>query len=231
MSAPVLEARSVSRRFPGEAGADEVWALRDVSLNVRAGEFVVVRGRSGSGKSTLLNLFGLLDRPTDGDILFLGEPTRRLSTPRLNRLRRRVLGYLFQDGGLIERMSVLDNVCLPLRYGGMNARLAARQAMEALEMTGIADKAARRVGQLSGGERLRVGLARAVAGRPAILICDEPTASLDAENAELITGLLKTAARSGAAVVTASHDPVVIARAGRLISLERGRVMEGELVS
>lgn len=231
MTAPVLEALDVSRRFPGEAGADEVWALRDVSLAVQAGEFVVVRGRSGSGKSTLLNLFGLLDRPSQGDILFLGESTRRLSTPRLNRLRRRVLGYLFQDGGLIERMSVLDNVRLPLRYGGMSAIAAARQAMEALERMGIADKAARRVGQLSGGERLRVGLARAVAARPAILICDEPTASLDAENAALITTLLRDTALAGAAVVTASHDPVVIARAGRLISLERGRVLEGDLVS
>jgi putative ABC transport system ATP-binding protein len=141
-----------------------------------------------------------------------------------------VLGYLFQDGGLIERMSVLDNVRLPLRYGGMSAIAAARQALEALERMGIADKAARRVGQLSGGERLRVGLARAVAARPAILICDEPTASLDAENAALITTLLRDTALAGAAVVTASHDPVVIARAGRLISLERGRVLEGELV-
>lgn len=222
----VLRAEEVGRTY--QSGKEAVPALSGVNLSFLAGELTVLRGRSGSGKTTLLNLAGLLDRPSEGRIVFLGKDTRRLSERKLALLRRGNLGYVLQDSGVIERMSALANAALPGFYAGLSvgkSRKLARAALEAVELGG---KIHRPVGQLSGGERMRVGLARALVLSPRLIICDEPTASLDAETASLVIGALRQAAAEGACIICASHDPIVIERAGRLISLAAGRITADE---
>ncbi|MCC5996463.1 MAG: ABC transporter ATP-binding protein [Oceanicaulis sp.] len=218
----VLRAEGAGRTY--KSGKEEVAALSGADLAFNAGEVTVLRGRSGSGKTTLLNLAGLLDRPTAGRIIFLGRDTRRLSDRKLALLRRGNLGYVLQDSGVVERMSALANVALPGFYAGLTvdkSRKLARAALDAVELGG---KLHRMVGQLSGGERMRVGLARALVLSPRLVICDEPTASLDAETANLVIGALRQAADTGACIICASHDPIVIERADRLITLAAGRI-------
>lgn len=221
--APVVEAVKAGRTY-GRVGA-RVEALSETTLSFHRGEFAVLRGRSGSGKTTLLNLLGLLDRPTFGQVRFDGRDVTGASDRELALLRRGTLGYVLQDSGVIERMTVLDNVRLPGLYMGLGARKAGRLALEALADVELADKAARRVGALSGGERMRVGLARAVCLSPALIICDEPTASLDADTSRIVISRLERAAAHGACVIAASHDPMVFEKAVRSISLQAGRVV------
>ncbi len=224
--AEVLKAEGAGRTF--RSGREDVPALAGVDMDFHGGELAVLRGRSGSGKTTLLNLAGLLDRPTEGRIIFLGNDTKRLNDRKLALLRRGNLGYVLQDSGVVERMSALANVALPGFYVGLSvarSRKLARAALEAVELGG---KLHRAVGQLSGGERMRVGLARALVLSPRLVICDEPTASLDAETALVVIARLREAAAQGACIICASHDPIVIERADRLISLAGGRITGDE---
>ncbi|MBI1264344.1 MAG: ATP-binding cassette domain-containing protein [Alphaproteobacteria bacterium] len=226
---PVLQAIGAGRVY-GRANA-AVPALLDADLAFHRGEVCALRGRSGSGKTTLLNLLGLLDRPTSGRIVFLGKDTSGYSDRRLALTRRGALGYVLQDAGLIENMTAVDNVCLPGFYAGLSARRAREIALRALGDVGLADKAERRVGALSGGERMRVGLARALSLEPQLIIADEPTASLDAETAHAVIDRLARAAAGGACVIAASHDPIVLERATRTVALAHGRVVTPEPVA
>lgn len=218
----VLRAEGASRIY--RSGKEEVAALTGADIAFLAGELTVLRGRSGSGKTTLLNLAGLLDRPSEGRIVFLGQDTRRLSDRRLALLRRGNLGYVLQDSGVVERMTALANVALPGIYSGLSVAKSRKMARAALDAVELGGKTGRLVGQLSGGERMRVGLARALVLSPRLVICDEPTASLDAETANLVINALRRAADEGAGIVCASHDPIVIERADRLITLAAGRI-------
>ena len=219
---PVVSAVQ-ARRVYGR-GRETVTALDTATVRFSAGEFAVLRGRSGSGKTTLLNLLGLLDRPSSGRVIFEGRETSAASDRRLALLRRGALGYVLQDSGVIERMSVQRNVMLPALYAGRSEGEARRLALEALAAVELSDKARRPVGALSGGERMRVGLARALCLSPRLIICDEPTASLDARTSVLVVERLCAAAADGACVLAASHDPIVIERGGRTIALEAGRI-------
>lgn len=218
----VLRAEGAGRIY--RSGKEEVAALTGADIAFLAGELTVLRGRSGSGKTTLLNLAGLLDRPSEGRIVFLGQDTRRLSDRRLALLRRGNLGYVLQDSGVVERMTALANVALPGIYSGLSVAKSRKMARSALDAVELGGKTGRLVGQLSGGERMRVGLARALVLSPRLVICDEPTASLDAETANLVISALRRAADEGAGIVCASHDPIVIERADRLITLAGGRI-------
>lgn len=206
-----------------------VTALASISLSFRSGQISVLRGRSGSGKSTLLNLAGLLDRPDAGRLFFLGEDTTGLSDRKRALRRRQNLGYVLQDSGVIERMSALSNAALPGLYAGLSIARSRALARAALDQVALGDKIDRPVGQLSGGERMRVGLARALILSPRLVICDEPTASLDADTADLVIERLRDAARAGACIVCASHDPLVIEKADRMVTLVAGRVAEDRL--
>lgn len=224
LSGEVLKAEGAGRTY--RSGREEVAALVPADLSFLAGEVTVLRGRSGSGKTTLLNLAGLLDRPSEGRIMFLGKDTSRFSDRKLALMRRGNLGYVLQDSGVVERMSALANVALPGFYSGLSVGKSRKLARAALEAVELGEKLHRPVGRLSGGERMRVGLARALVLSPRLIICDEPTASLDAETAHLVVAALRKAADEGACILCASHDPIVIERADRLITLVAGRITE-----
>jgi len=218
----ILRVEGVSRTYC--SGREDVVALALADLMFMSGEITVLRGRSGSGKTTLLNLAGLLDRPSEGRVVFMGADTSQLSDRTLALLRRGNLGYVLQDSGVVERMTALNNVALPGLYAGLSVCKARKLAHVALEDVELGSKTHRLVGQLSGGERMRVGLARALVLSPKLIICDEPTASLDAETAVMVIKGLQRASVGGACVIAASHDPIVIERADRIVTLAAGDV-------
>lgn len=197
----------------------------DASLEVAAGEWIVLRGPSGSGKTTLLALIGAMSRPTSGEVLVEGEPTSRLRDEHRAVLRRTTVGFVFQDLQLIEDLTVLDNVLLPFVPVGVREEHRQRAAA-LLERFGIAALADVRARQLSGGERQRAAIARAMLGGPKLLLLDEPTAHLDDARAEQILGEIAAIAKDGCAVVTATHDARVTAAPGvtRIIEVTDGRV-------
>lgn len=221
MGERVLRAASVSRVFSTPAG--DVHACTDISLELSAGELLVVRGRSGSGKTTLLNLLGGLDSPTSGAVWVGGAELTAMSEAELVSLRRDRLGYVFQAFGLIPVLSAAENVEIPLRIQGMEPAARDARVAEVLDLVGLADHAAQRPYELSGGQQQRVGLARALAAKPQILLADEPTGQLDSGTAATVMDLISDLVRSqGVAAVVATHDPVLIQRADRVIELHDG---------
>ncbi|HEU4407428.1 MAG TPA: ATP-binding cassette domain-containing protein [Polyangiaceae bacterium] len=223
----VLEARGLGKRVRDGRQRREV--LRGVSLGVRAGEVAVVTGPSGSGKTTLLALLGGMLLPTTGEVLIEGEPVSRLRDGHRAEVRRRKVGYLFQDLALVGGMSALDNVMLPLLPDGLGGRAGERLAHEALVRLGLGERAGAKVDGLSGGERQRVALARALVRGPKVVLLDEPTAHLDGERARALLDDLVAAAGRGAALVIASHDPRVTgdARVTQRLALEGGALEGG----
>ncbi|MFC4554098.1 ABC transporter ATP-binding protein [Georgenia faecalis] len=223
MSGSVLRAVEVSRVFA--TGAGDVHALRGVSLEVGAGELVVVRGPSGSGKTTLLNLLGGLDRPTGGRVL-LGDGRELSALPEKDVLtvRREQIGYVFQSFGLIPVLSAAENVEVPLRLLEVPARERDERVARALETVGLAAHARQRPYELSGGQQQRVGIARALVAEPAILLADEPTGQLDSATAATIMDLIRSLThRRGLAAVVSTHDPVLTEQADRVVDLHDGR--------
>ncbi|AZU03548.1 ABC-type transport systems ATPase component [Glycocaulis alkaliphilus] len=223
--AAILNGRGLMRRYRAADG--DVLALDSVDIALRAGELLALVGHSGSGKTTLLSIMGLLDRPDGGTLEMFGRDVSRWGWGRLAKLRRGRIGFLFQDAGLIERMPVIENVMLPMRYARVPGARRSQNARNALERVGLGDKVNRLVGTLSGGERQRVGLARALAMQPRFLVCDEPSASLDKVTTGLVAELLREQAQAGAAVVLATHDPLLLPIAGRVLHMERGRFVAG----
>ncbi|MBN2970464.1 ABC transporter ATP-binding protein [Roseomonas aeriglobus] len=224
---PLIEARGVSRRFG--SGATQTTAVDSVDFDLHAGSFVGVIGPSGCGKSTLLNLIGLLDAPSAGT-LRIGE---EIVTPgkldrRIARLRRDRIGFLFQDAGLLANMSVIGNLTLPLRYMGWSGKRAREKAFMKLAEYHLHGFADRPVDNLSGGERQRIALLRALLKEPAILICDEPTASLDEANSLAVIDALAASASRGTLVVCSTHDPLVMGRLSRRLAMHRGRLEADE---
>ncbi len=218
----VLEARGLGKVY--RAGArDEVRALEAISLGVERGRFAVVTGPSGSGKTTLLALLGVLDRPTQGRVLLDGQDLSRCSDTALARARRR-MGFVFQDLALIEQLSAEDNVTYPLIPRGWARAERRRRAQDLLGRLGLSAKCAARAGDLSGGEQQRVALARALAGRPDVVLADEPTAHLDVDTSRALLAILRELTDGGAAVVVAAHDPGVLALADCRYQLEGGRL-------
>jgi len=219
-----LELRDVSKVY-GE-GPTEVEALRDVSLEVDAGELVGVMGPSGSGKSTLLTIAGSLEQPTRGDVLVSGASLSGMSRNDGARLRRRSIGFVFQDFNLLAGLTVAENVSLPLELDGTPARVARGVAMGALEELGLADRASRYPDELSGGERQRVAIARAVVGERQLLLADEPSGALDSANGEAVMRLIRAACQRGVAGVVVTHDAQLASWADRVVFLRDGRVVD-----
>jgi putative ABC transport system ATP-binding protein len=220
----VLELREVSKTYLD--GADEVHALRDVSLSVEAGKMVAVMGPSGSGKSTLLTIAGALESPTAGEVLVAGLPLSTMSRDDRARLRRRSIGYVFQDFNLLPGLTAAENVALPLELDGMSAGKARAAGLRALDGLGLAERASRFPDQLSGGERQRVAIARAVVGDHRLLLADEPTGALDSTNGEAVMRLILAACKRGMAAVVVTHDAQLASWADRVVFIRDGLVVD-----
>ena len=197
-------------------------ALKGVSFAIANSEFVAIMGPSGCGKSTLLNILGLLDRPTGGKYLLEGAETARLSDAEITGLRRARIGFVFQAFNLLPRLSALENVALPMAYAGQGVEERRARARELLTRVGLGRKAENTPLQLSGGERQRVGIARALANKPALLLADEPTGNLDSKSSVEILALFKELNAEGMTVVLVTHDPAIGAAAGRVIRIKDG---------
>jgi putative ABC transport system ATP-binding protein len=219
----VIEAENLTKYY--EMGEVEVQALRGVSFKIKRGEVVSIMGPSGSGKSTLMNIMGCLDIPTDGEYVLDGENVSHLSDDELSDIRNRKVGFVFQSFMLLPRMSALQNVILPLRYGG--AHKIKDRAKAALVAVGLADRMDHRPNELSGGQQQRVAIARALVTEPSILMADEPTGNLDSHSGEeIIELLLKLNRDSGTTLIIVTHSPDVAAQTGRVLRLRDG-LLEG----
>ena len=220
----VLELREVSKVY-GE-GADTVHALRSVSLSVEAGALVAVMGPSGSGKSTLLTIAGGLESASEGEVVVGGRSMAGLSRAERARLRRRSIGYVFQDFNLLAGLTAAENVALPLELDGMSGRKARIEGLRALADLGLADRADHFPDQLSGGERQRVAIARAIVGERRVLLTDEPTGALDSINGEAVLRLLRKACERGVAGVMVTHDAQLASWADRVVFLRDGKMVD-----
>ena len=222
---PIIETRGLGRDYP--MGSTVVHALRGVDLRVQRREIVVVRGRSGSGKTTLLSLLGGLDRPTTGQVLLDGESVGDMRPAELIAMRRRRIGFIFQAFGLLSILSAAENVEVPLRLVGADARSREERVAVLLELVGLGERARHRPHELSGGEQQRVAIARALANRPDVLIADEPTGQLDSGTGRTIMSLLRSIVQAeGLTAIIATHDAMVIDLADRVIGLEDGRIVD-----
>ena len=207
-------------------GEEEVRALDGVDLHIARNEYVALIGPSGSGKSTLMNLIGCLDTPTTGRYVLNGRDTSDMDDVELAQVRNQEIGFVFQSFHLLPRLTVLDNVCQPLVYRGMPRAERQRLATEALAQVGLANRMGHRPNQLSGGQRQRVAVARALVGKPAILLADEPTGNLDSRTSVEIMALFDALHSDGQTVVVVTHEPDIAAHCRRTIRLGDGRIVE-----
>jgi putative ABC transport system ATP-binding protein len=225
MASSMIHFESLSKIY-AQGGAAEVVALRSVSADIKAGEFVAIIGPSGSGKSTLMNLIGCLDTPTSGRYLCDGVDVASLDATGRAELRRQKIGFVFQGFHLLPRMSALENVVLPLIYTGVARSDRQRLGEEALAAVGLADRSGHRPSELSGGQQQRVAIARALINRPPILLADEPTGALDSRTGEEILSLFNELRRAGHTVILITHDPAVAAHADRVLTMRDGELEE-----
>jgi putative ABC transport system ATP-binding protein len=219
-----LELRGVSKTFG--SGAAQVDALVAVDLAVEAGELVAVMGPSGSGKSTLLTIAGGLEEPSSGDVFVGGAHVGAMSRNDLARLRRRSIGFVFQDFNLLAGLTAAENVSMPLELDGVSARRARAMALDALAVFGLQHRESAFPDDLSGGERQRVAIARAVVGERQLLLADEPTGALDSVNGEGVMRLVRAACHDGVAGVVVTHDAQLASWADRIVFLRDGRVVD-----
>jgi ABC-type lipoprotein export system ATPase subunit len=210
-------------------GEVPVNALQGIDLDVQEGEMVAIMGPSGSGKTTLLNVLGLLDSPSTGSYKLVGDEVAKLSDRRRSQLRNKRFGFVFQVYNLLPRLTALENVMIPLIYGGVNKRERRPPAEAAMEAVGLKDRMRHRPSELSGGEQQRVAIARALVNGPSVILADEPTGNLDSKSGEAIIDLIQQLHRDcKVTVVLVTHDANVAARAERSVHLRDGQVADGE---
>jgi ABC-type lipoprotein export system ATPase subunit len=223
---PLVRIENVSRTF--QVGNQTINALKDVTFDVDAGEFVAIIGRSGSGKTTLLNVIAGLDRASQGHVYIGGQDVSAMSDSQLTELRRHKLGFVFQSFGLLPLLSAYENVEIALRIAGASIRERGRRANELLDLVGLGRRAHHRPYELSGGEQQRIAIARALVHAPALVLADEPTGNLDADTAGQVLGLLGALCRdAGTTLLVASHSAEMARAADRVLLLDHGRLRPG----
>ncbi|MBM3878235.1 MAG: ABC transporter ATP-binding protein [Verrucomicrobia bacterium] len=220
----MVELRSVSKIY--HLGGEEIRALDDVSLDIHEGEFISIIGPSGSGKSTLMHILGCLDSPTHGTIQLDGRMIQDASTRELAAIRNRKIGFVFQFFNLLPKLSVLQNVELPMIYSGIATRQRHQRALGALQAVDLANRAKHRPSQLSGGQQQRAAIARALVNDPRIIFADEPTGNLDSHTGEAILALFRRLSREGRTIVLVTHDPEIAAVTPRRIEIRDGKIAE-----
>ena len=219
----LIELRDVYKISP--MGDEEVHALDGVSLTIDRGEFVAIVGQSGSGKSTAMNIIGCLDVPTSGTYHLGGVDVSTMDDDQQAEIRNRMLGFIFQQYNLIPKLTVQENVELPLLYAGVGAEERHRRAMRSLERVGLAEKRKNLPSQLSGGQQQRVSIARALAGEPSVILADEPTGALDSRTGREVLGFLRKLNAEGDTVVLITHDNSIAVKARRIVRLQDGRII------
>ena len=221
----LIELKDVYKIY-GEGLESEVRALDGVSLTIDKGEFVAIVGQSGSGKSTMMNVLGCLDIPTRGDYHLNGVDVRELTDRELSAIRNKEIGFIFQQYNLIQNLTVLENVELPLIYQGVNMDDRREMALEALERVGLAGRVKHKPTEMSGGQQQRVAIARAIATHPPIIMADEPTGALDSRTGLEVLGFLQQLNKEGATVILITHDNSIAATARRVVRLTDGKIVE-----
>jgi len=223
MGAPLIEFRAVSKLYP--MGDEIVVAANKISMRIEQGEFVAIVGQSGSGKSTCMNIIGCLDVPTGGQYLLEGQDVGQMNKNQLAEIRNRKLGFIFQQYNLLPKLTLLENVMVPLLYAGVPLHERKTRALDALESVGLREKYKHRPNQLSGGQQQRVSIARALVGMPSVILADEPTGALDSKTGREVLNILQGLNAQGNTVVLITHDNSIAATAKRIIRLEDGCVV------
>ena len=219
----LIELRDVYKIYP--MGDEDVHALDGVSLSIDRGEFVAIVGQSGSGKSTAMNIIGCLDVPTSGTYHLQGIDVSTMDDDQQAVIRNRLLGFIFQQYNLIPKLTVLENVELPLLYAGISAEERRDRAVRSLERVGLADKKKNQPSQLSGGQQQRASIARALAGSPSVILADEPTGALDSRTGREVLEFLQKLNAEGDTVVLITHDNSIAVKAKRIVRLQDGRIL------
>lgn len=220
----MIEVRNASKMY--QQGTREIYALRNVSLNIKSGEFLSIMGSSGAGKSTLLNIMGGLDQPTSGEVFFDQKPLHKISDYELSIIRRRRIGFIFQFFNLLPLLTVAENVGLPLLVEGLPFSKVKPKAESLLQKVGLSKRTENRPGQLSGGEMQRVAIARALIINPAVILADEPTGNLDSHAGEEILFLLQSLSEQNQTIVLVTHDPKAAAYGTRIITMKDGSISD-----
>ena len=222
MGQPLIELKDIYKIY--YLGGEEVRANDGINLTICRGEFVAIVGKSGSGKSTLMNIIGALDVPTEGEYYLGGEDVSVMSDRQLARIRNRMIGFIFQQYNLLPKLNLLENVELPLLYGGVSPAERKERAMASLAKVGLAEKWRNLPNQLSGGQQQRVSIARALAGNPSLILADEPTGALDSKTGREVLNFLKQLNEEGNTIVMITHDNSIALEARRVVRIADGKI-------
>jgi putative ABC transport system ATP-binding protein len=219
----VIKLENVSKVY--EMGEDKLYALNNISLEIKKGEFVAIVGPSGSGKSTLMHIIGLLDKPSSGEVYLEERRVHHLSEISQAELRNKHIGFVFQVFNLLPRTSALENVEMPLIYSGINRREREERAIKALKLVGLGEKLDNTPSQLSGGQQQKVAIARALINNPSLILADEPTGNLDSRSGEEILSLLVNLNKKGNTILVVTHDADIARKAKRIITIKDGEIV------
>lgn len=223
MSLPLIDIRNEYKIYI--MGTEQVYANDNINLKINVGEFVAIVGKSGSGKSTLMNIIGALDKPTSGKYYLNGKDTSTMSDDELADIRNKTIGFIFQQYNLLPKLSLLENVELPLLYAGMKQADRRKRALESLGRVGLKEKYNQYPNQLSGGQQQRVSIARALAGNPSLLLADEPTGALDSKTSREVLNFLKQLNAEGNTIVMITHDNAIAGEAKRVVRIHDGKII------
>ncbi|MED1948307.1 MULTISPECIES: ABC transporter ATP-binding protein [Brevibacillus] len=225
---PVIQIEELRKQYV--IGDQEIYALRGVSLSIEVGDFVAIMGPSGSGKSSMMNVIGCLDKPTSGEFFLDGYPVSQAHDDELAVIRNQKIGFVFQNFNLLPRTTAVENVELPLLYGGTPARERREKAIRALTSVGLAERLNNKPNELSGGQQQRVSIARALVNDPVILLADEPTGALDTKTSEEIMGIFQKLNDAGKTVILVTHEPDIAEYAKRIVRFRDGQIISDEVV-